>query len=107
MTLMIGASARSRVVYARFRAEALIMDAPSVDSARLGITANVVEAGLMASEMHEAAPPEVLEAVLSGLSLQRVGHPKEIAAAIAFPLASPAASYVTGAVLDAHGGYNA
>jgi NAD(P)-dependent dehydrogenase (short-subunit alcohol dehydrogenase family) len=29
-----------------------------------------------------------------------------MAAAIAF-LASPAASYITGAVLDAHGGYNA
>ncbi|MEV7196244.1 SDR family oxidoreductase [Streptomyces sp. NPDC093510] len=34
------------------------------------------------------------------------GSPRRIAAAIAF-LASPAASYVTGAVLDAHGGYNA
>ncbi|WP_405056701.1 SDR family oxidoreductase [Kribbella sp. NBC_01505] len=69
-----------------------------------GITANVVEAGLMESGM--APDPEVLKILLSGLSIQRVGHPDEIAAAIAF-LAGPTASYVTGAVLDAHGGYNA
>ena len=69
------------------------------------ITANVVEAGLMEGGM-EGPDPETLKALISSLSLQRVGHPDEIAAAIAF-LASPAASYVTGAVLDAHGGYNA
>ncbi|PZG18787.1 SDR family NAD(P)-dependent oxidoreductase [Nonomuraea aridisoli] len=69
------------------------------------ITANVVEAGLMEGGM-EPPDPETLKALLSSLSLQRMGHPDEIAAAIAF-LASPAASYVTGAVLDAHGGYNA
>jgi NAD(P)-dependent dehydrogenase (short-subunit alcohol dehydrogenase family) len=69
------------------------------------ITANVVEAGLMEGGMQ---PPDAqtLNALVSSLSLQRMGHPDEIAAAIAF-LASPAASYVTGAVLDAHGGYNA
>ncbi|GAA2211405.1 hypothetical protein GCM10009850_068640 [Nonomuraea monospora] len=44
--------------------------------------------------------------MLSSLSLQHMGHPDEIAAAIPF-LASPVASYVTGAKLDAHGGYNA
>ncbi|WP_033240879.1 SDR family NAD(P)-dependent oxidoreductase [Streptomyces albidoflavus] len=69
------------------------------------ITANVVEAGLMDSRM-QPPNPDTLKALLSSLSLQRMGHPDEIAAAIAF-LASPAASYVTGAVLDAHGGYNA
>jgi NAD(P)-dependent dehydrogenase (short-subunit alcohol dehydrogenase family) len=70
-----------------------------------GITANVVEAGLMENGMNPPGP-EVLAALLGSLSLQRMGRPEEMAAAIAF-LASPAASYVTGAVLDAHGGYNA
>jgi NAD(P)-dependent dehydrogenase (short-subunit alcohol dehydrogenase family) len=70
-----------------------------------GITANVVQAGLMEGGM-EPPDPETLKTLLGALSLQRVGHPQEIAAAIAF-MASPAASYVTGAVLDAHGGYNA
>ncbi|MGW5366614.1 SDR family NAD(P)-dependent oxidoreductase [Actinopolymorpha pittospori] len=69
------------------------------------ITANVVEAGIMEGGM-KTPDPETLKALVSSLSLQRMGHPEEIAAAIAF-LASPAASYVTGAVLDAHGGYNA
>jgi NAD(P)-dependent dehydrogenase (short-subunit alcohol dehydrogenase family) len=69
-----------------------------------GITANVVEAGLMESGMEP--DPEVLKLLLSALSLQRMGHPEEIAAAIVF-LAGPTASYITGAKLDAHGGYNA
>ncbi|WP_030506061.1 SDR family NAD(P)-dependent oxidoreductase [Microbispora rosea] len=77
------------------------------DLGRRGITANVVEAGLMdAGGMQTKTDPEILKALPGSLSLQRMGHPDEIAAAIAF-LASPAASYVTGAVLDAHGGYNA
>ncbi len=75
------------------------------DLGHRGITANVVEAGLMETGM-EPPDPETLKALVSSLSLQRVGHPDEIAVAIAF-LASPAASYITGAVLDAHGGYNA
>ncbi|WP_406338677.1 SDR family oxidoreductase [Streptomyces sp. NBC_01620] len=75
------------------------------DLGRRGITANVVEAGLMESGM-EPPDPETLKALVGSLSLQRMGHPDEIAAAIGF-LAGPSASYVTGAVLDAHGGYNA
>jgi NAD(P)-dependent dehydrogenase (short-subunit alcohol dehydrogenase family) len=70
-----------------------------------GITANVVEAGLMESGM-EPPDAETLKALVNSLSLQRMGHPDEIAAAIAF-LSGPTASYVTGAVLHAHGGYNA
>jgi NAD(P)-dependent dehydrogenase (short-subunit alcohol dehydrogenase family) len=70
-----------------------------------GITANVVQAGLM--DNPDMRPePEVLATMVSSLSLQRIADPREIAAAITF-LASPAASYVTGTVLSANGGYNA
>ena len=68
------------------------------------ITANVVEAGLMDTDMNPDL--EALNPLLSSLSIQRFGHPDEIAAAIGF-LAGATATYITGAVLDAHGGYNA
>ena len=75
------------------------------DLARRGITVNMVQAGLMLTDM--AAPsPEVLKAMVANLSIQRVSDPAETAAAITF-LASPAASYITGAVLDSNGGYTA
>jgi NAD(P)-dependent dehydrogenase (short-subunit alcohol dehydrogenase family) len=75
------------------------------DLARRGITVNMVQAGLMLTDM-EPPSPEVLEAMVSSLSIQRVSDPAETAAVITF-LASPAASYITGAVLDSNGGYTA
>lgn len=75
------------------------------DLAHRGITVNMVQAGLMRTEMQPPSP-EVLKALVSSLSIQRVSDPAETAAAIAF-LASPAASYITGAVLDSNGGYTA
>ena len=63
-----------------------------------------MRAGLMLTDM-EPPTPEALKAMVANLSIQRVSDPAEIAAAITF-LASPAASYITGAVLDANGGLN-
>ena len=75
------------------------------DLARRGITVNMVQAGLMQTSM-EPPSPEALKAMVSSLAIQRVSDPAETAAVIAF-LASPAASYVTGAVIDSNGGYTA
>jgi NAD(P)-dependent dehydrogenase (short-subunit alcohol dehydrogenase family) len=50
--------------------------------------------------------PQTLQAMVANLSIQRISDPAETAAAITF-LASPAASYITGAVLDSNGGYTA
>jgi NAD(P)-dependent dehydrogenase (short-subunit alcohol dehydrogenase family) len=75
------------------------------DLAPRGITVNMVQAGLMLTGM-EPPSPEMLKGMVSSLAIQRVSEPAETAAAIAF-LASPAASYITGAVLDSNGGYTA
>jgi NAD(P)-dependent dehydrogenase (short-subunit alcohol dehydrogenase family) len=75
------------------------------DLAGRGITVNMVQAGLMQTYMTPPSP-EVLKAMVANLSIQRVSDPAETAAVITF-LASPAASYVTGAVVDSNGGYTA
>jgi NAD(P)-dependent dehydrogenase (short-subunit alcohol dehydrogenase family) len=75
------------------------------DLAPRGITVNMVQAGLMPTGM-EPPSPEVRDAMVSSLAIQRFGDPAETAAVITF-LVDPAVSYVTGAVLDSNGGYTA
>jgi NAD(P)-dependent dehydrogenase (short-subunit alcohol dehydrogenase family) len=75
------------------------------DLGRRGITVNMAQAGLMQTDMN-APSPEVLKVMVSALAIQRISDPAETAAVVAF-LASPAASYITGAVVDSNGGYTA
>ena len=75
------------------------------DLAQRGITVNMVQAGLMQTYMVTPSP-EALKAMVSALAIQRVSDPAETAPVIAF-LASPDASYITGAVIDSNGGYTA
>ncbi len=68
-----------------------------------GITVNCVAPGFIDTDMTRALPEEHKRALLAQIPLGRLGQPEDIAAAVAY-LASPAAGYVTGAVLHVNGG---
>jgi 3-oxoacyl-[acyl-carrier protein] reductase len=67
------------------------------------ITVNAVAPGFILTEMTEQLPDKVKEAYLAQIPLKRAGTPEDVAAAVHF-LASPAADYITGTVLNVSGG---
>jgi len=68
-----------------------------------GITVNVVAPGFIDTDMTRSLPDEQKEALFKQIPMNRLGHPSEIAAAVAF-LASPVASYITGTTIHVNGG---
>ena len=68
-----------------------------------GITVNAIAPGFIESDMTDALPEKVKEAMLSRIPLKRYGKAEEIAAAVCF-LASDEADYITGQVLVVDGG---
>ncbi len=67
------------------------------------ITVNCVAPGFIDTDMTRALAEEQKRALLAQIPLGRLGRPEDIAAAVAY-LASPAAGYITGAVLHVNGG---
>jgi NAD(P)-dependent dehydrogenase (short-subunit alcohol dehydrogenase family) len=72
----------------------------SNEVAREGIRVTGVAPGVIQTDM---TSPDAEEAARSGTPMGRIGHPEEIAEAIAW-LASPAASYVSGTTITVSGG---
>jgi NAD(P)-dependent dehydrogenase (short-subunit alcohol dehydrogenase family) len=73
------------------------------DVAGRGITVNAVAPGPIATErILSSLDPQEKERLLARSPMGRLGTPEEVAAAVAF-LASPEASFVSGATLDVNG----
>ena len=92
-----------QVAYAASKAGLLgMMRTLASENAALGITANAVLPGLVATEQVLAMPAEVRERVLGQLPSGRLVEPEEIAAAVAF-LAGADAAQVSGQAIAVDG----
>ena len=67
------------------------------------VTVNVIAPGYIATAMVMAIKPEILQGIIDGVPMKRLGKPEEIGAACVY-LASENAGFMTGATLNINGG---
>lgn len=68
-----------------------------------GLTVNVVSPGVIATEMVQAIPDKIRDALYEQIPMHRFGDPEEIARVVHF-LAADASSFITGQVWSVNGG---
>ncbi len=72
----------------------------ALETARRGVTVNVVSPGFVETEILDGVDREK---ILPTIPMRRLGRPEEVAAAVAF-LCTEGAAYITGAVINVNGG---
>lgn len=75
------------------------------ETASKGITVNAVAPGYIKSDMTDAVPTSVMEAIIAQIPVKRLGNPEEIAHAVIF-LASDKSGFITGETLSVNGGHH-
>ena len=72
------------------------------ETAKKGVTVNVICPGYIDTEMVQAVPPKVLEGIIATIPIGRLGKADEIAKMTVF-LASEDAAFITGATMTVNG----
>jgi len=75
----------------------------ALENANRNITVNAVAPGYCDTAMVASVRPEVMQAILAGIPVGRLGAPADVARMVAF-LADEAAGFITGATFDVNGG---
>ena len=73
------------------------------EGAAKGITVNAIAPGYINTDMVRAVPEKVLEKIIAGIPVGRLGEPGEIARTVLF-LVSDDAGFITGSTLSVNGG---
>ncbi|MEJ8569872.1 beta-ketoacyl-ACP reductase [Microbaculum marinum] len=73
------------------------------ENARKGITVNAICPGYIGTDMVRAVPEKVLDSIVAGIPVARLGEPEEIGRCVVF-LAADESGYITGSTLTANGG---
>lgn len=73
------------------------------DLAEYGIRVNAVSPGTIDTPFHAATARDIMEKWKEGILLKRFGRPSEVASVVSF-LASEAASFITGEIIQINGG---
>lgn len=75
----------------------------ALEGARKDITVNAVAPGYCDTEMVAAVAPDVLQQIIAGIPVGRLGTPADVARLVAF-LVDDAGGFITGATFDVNGG---
>lgn len=77
----------------------------ALEVARKNVTVNSVAPGYIDTEMVQAVPQEVLQAIVDKVPVHRLGKPEEVARCVLF-LVDDNAGFITGETISVNGGYN-
>ena len=75
----------------------------ALENAARNITVNAVAPGYCDTAMMASVRPDILQAIVAGIPVGRLGTPADVARVVAF-LAADAAGFITGATFDVNGG---
>lgn len=73
------------------------------ETASRGITVNAIAPGYIATDMVKTVPQNIMDQIIAGIPVGRLGEPEEVARCVVF-LAADEAAFITGETMSVNGG---